>query len=252
MLLSMLLACGDPVQEYTIPIDEKSDWKKWEKQGQKGPPIGEARGAPPADGTSPPPVNPGGSPPDPVNDVQIGVASCRPIASSEPLAPRTGGVHIIGEIERSSQQTGPLLLEFVQEKEQSTSIYSVACGGGSSFDVVVPEGLGEGYLVVFIDVDGNGPSEQDESGISEPIIIRNEQVEVGLLTLNGSIAPLSLPFVLQPPNIDGEQFEQTGDLPTDTTDLPPPQTGERDQSAKGDPDSRSPVGTEGEEESSEE
>jgi len=239
MLWSILLACTDPVQEYTIPTEEKSDWKKWQKQGQKGPPIGEAKGSPPQDGSLPnpendanlpPPVNPGGEEPEKVNDLQTGEASCRPIASSEPLAPRSDGVRITGTIERRSDQNGPLLLELVQFGEESTSLYSVACGSGGAFDFLVPNDLGEGYLVAFIDIDGNGPSESDDKGISGRVTVIDEAIVIGQMELDNSIEPLSLPFVMQAPSIEDEPVEQTGELPTNTDDLPPPQTGEGGQS----------------------
>jgi hypothetical protein len=235
MLFTIVLACGDPVQEYTIPTGENSKWEKWEEKGQKGPPIGEAKGPPSPDeedlpppvddGELPPPTTPVGELPEVVEDMQTGTATCKPIASSEPLAPQDGGVKIIGEIQRNEEQNGPLLIEFVRVTEKSFTLYGVACGSGSSFSVGFPKNLGEGYVMVFIDTDGNGPSEKDVAAISEKITIIDKDISIGKLQFGGSISPVTMPLTMQVPDIEMDPVP-SGDLPTNTDELPPPQTGE--------------------------
>ena len=122
LVLGYLLACSDPVQEYSIPKEPVDNWKDWSKEPQQsGPPVGKALGAAPQNGEAPEGINqgpdgtqepvlppneegavpPDGSPPPegspPPNGVEggenpsapveaqvpLGTGLCRPVASSE-------------------------------------------------------------------------------------------------------------------------------------------------------------------------
>ena len=223
MLWSILLACGDPVEEYTIPTKEESNWKKWENKGQDGPAIGEAVGKPPEDGQANPTTNDDALPP--IYNPSDAAEKCRPIASSEPAAPGENGVQISGKIDPASAIQGPLLLEIVRDAQEDTSLYSVVCGIADAFVFLAPPNLTDVYVVAFSDADGNGPSDKDPMGISTKISIGTSDIALEVIHLDGSIEPLSLPFVMAdsgepPPDI---QEPIGGEMPAGDEDgLPPP------------------------------
>lgn len=241
-------ACSDPVQEYSIPKKSDDNWEDWSAKpaGQQGAPVGEALGTAPDNGFpsgqnpdgQPPPVDggpsndalgvPQGSAPENAASLDSGV--CRPVASSEMLNPNGTGITLTGKIEKSSDLVGSLLLEFANNRgEKSQTNYGVVCGFSQEFEVEIPIGLQDVYVVAFVDVNGDGPSDEDPRGHIGPLSF-SESMELDDIevSLDRPLLPLKLPFIPNMSNVPiandapTEIIEPSGDLPPPTTDVGSP------------------------------
>lgn len=257
MLLSALLfACSDPVQEYSIPKKTDDNWEDWSQKpaAQQGAPVGEAIGKPPQDGVPPNPQDPaqgaqdeppegavpqppaeqdGNAPPlvpsgEAQNAANLDEGDCRPVASSEMLAPTEGeGIELTGNIKKPDGIVGSVLLEFAKSSgEQSQTHYGVVCGFTDSYTVEIPAGLSDVYVVAFVDVNGDGPSAEDPRGLIGPISpSQSGELDDITVEIDSTISPLSLPFAPYVNNIPVvNEGDNTNPPPVDTDALPPPTT----------------------------
>ena len=255
LLAGLIFACSDPVQEYSIPKKTDDNWEDWAQKSpaQQGAPVGEAIGKPPEDGL--PANDPNGAPvaqieppgegvpqnPDeefnapPLvpegraeNAAHLDSGECRPVASSEAFAPsEADGLKLTGTIKKPDGIVGSILLEFAKSSDgQSQTHYGVVCGFTESFTVDVPTGLSDVYVVAFVDVNGDGPSEEDPRGMIGPIS-PSQSGELDDITVdnNAKIAPLALPFMPFVNNMPVINEGENGtEQPINTDDLPPPTT----------------------------
>ena len=242
MFFALLLACSDPVKEYTIPPSQGKEWK----QSKKGADIGQIEGRAPAEdkfvpGEQQNPVegdpiaNP--SPPEDVADDRPeplpegwstseerpddAAVGCSPIASSMAYAPKEDSIEIQARILNSVP--GQVLVEVVKEVEgQWISFYGVECSEQKQLKLRIEPELGEAYIVVFVDKNGDGPSDSDPKGRSERIDIGTDNISRLEIALNSKIEPIQLPlgmrdFIQEEPNLadplEDIAPEKEGDIP---------------------------------------
>lgn len=251
ILFSLLWACSDPVQEYSVPKKTDDNWEDWSQKPstQQGPPVGEAMGSAPKDGIPPEGGKarpdgqgqaPQGNPPEgekaegpPLvppgnaeNAASLDSGACRPVASSEMFAPTEGGIALTGTIKKPDGVVGSVLLEFAKsDGAQSQTHYGVVCGFTESYEVEVPVGLTDIYVVAFVDVNGDGPSPEDPRGMIGPLS-PNAPADLDEIRVDvdGDVSPLTLPFTPFVNNVPVVNDQAADNLPANTDELPPPTT----------------------------
>ena len=94
--------------------------------------------------------------------------------------------------------SGALLVEVVRKDPEKGSVvvYNVSCNLAVSLKYRIPKDIGSVYAVYFADKAGDGPTEDDVVGMSEPIDTSKEEPISHSITLKkgNSIVPLQLPF----------------------------------------------------------
>jgi hypothetical protein len=132
--------------------------------------------------------DPGEAPPAPVDGsaavqpAPVTPGNCTPTAVAlENFPPDQGGtVTLSGTIEYAGDSTGNILMDLWATHDDGSHrpLYFLVCGGGDTFNAVVPENLGEVHLVAHLDTAGDGPSKEDPSGLtSKPITIAEAAIE---------------------------------------------------------------------------
>ena len=98
-----------------------------------------------------------------------------------------------------SHQKGsfPILVEVVQlEEKQTTLIHSLDCNNAynhheTTLEFQVPPDLGESYLIIYGDLDGKGPSQDDLVGRSDAFTIEQQTIDITVpIQTNKDISPL--------------------------------------------------------------
>ncbi len=148
-LLTVLVACGDPSEHYRPPLAEGDGPTGEGEPLNEAPPCGDACG-------------------------RLADGSCQATAlTNERYGLEEGaGVMLGGDILYAGESTGLVLVDVITTNSlggADQSAYSVVCGGVGAFEAEVPKDLGEVRLVVFLDSDGNGPSEGDPGGLSDEL-----------------------------------------------------------------------------------
>ncbi len=168
--VSVLVACGDPSEHYRPPLAPGGEPGMGAAPVQ--PPGG---GAAPAEGTPPPNQGSAGAAPG-----LDGPCQATGLTVEQYGLEAGSGVKLEGDLLYAGEMSGLLLLDLVAVDSlggANASAYSVVCSGVGAFEAEVPKDLGEARLVVFIDADGNGPSEGDPGGLSDELDIGGSSIE---------------------------------------------------------------------------
>ena len=83
--------------------------------------------------------------------------------------------------------------------------------------------MGETYLIIYGDIDGKGPSENDLIGRSEPFVIQQQNIDLSIaITKEGDISPLQFPSLKQQgqPEIPPQPRPQISNSPATETQTP--------------------------------
>jgi hypothetical protein len=168
--LALLVACGDPSEHYRPPVDPGGA----PGQGAAPPSAGDGHGQPPNQG---PADGDGGG-----GTMAVPGGPCQATGlTNERYELEAGeGVTIEGDLLYAGEASGLVLVDTVGTNNLGSAeqaAYSVVCGGVGSFEAELPKDLGKVRLVVFIDTDGNGPSEGDPAGLSDEFTVGDDAVD---------------------------------------------------------------------------
>ena len=127
----------------------------------------------------------------------IGDGECRATQfwSSQIIEDET--VLVQGAIASQKEVSVPYLVDVVSVEKNSV-VFGLECSTQSSFTATLPANLGDVWLLVFADLDGNGPSETDPHGASTQILVKEENLQGVAIEVGGRIIPEA--FQLAPPN----------------------------------------------------
>jgi hypothetical protein len=118
---------------------------------------------------------------------------------------------ISGQILYDKEATVPYLIDVISV-ENNAAIFGVECATQNEFSVNIPQDLGEVWLFVFADIDGNGPSKTDPQGKSDNIIIKQQSISNIKVTVQDGVI-IEEGFQLAPPNGNPEEGGAPEEIP---------------------------------------